>query len=374
MNRRTFLAAALTAPLAGQSILPSLHASTTGPLPGWRHFSITTDFLLPDTPGPIQLWAPLVQTAGSYQFSSTTLWDCGAAQTELVYDARYGAPILRTLWKENDPGARILEITQYIAARDRERKSDSPEATLRESPLEPLTEAERKFWMAPTKSKPLDGVVLATAAEITAGKRTPRERLRAIYDWVIDHTHRDPDVPGCGRGDIRTMLEKNQLGGKCADINGLLVGLARAAGFPARDVYGIRVAPSKFFPCLGCSGDARERGNSSKAQHCRAEVFLDGEGWFPLDPADVCKVVLESKLALDSPQIREFRDQQFGNWEMNWVGYNSATDIELPGSDGSHRPGFPFLMYPYAFTSEGDCPSTDPEKFYYRITSKEFTV
>ena len=44
-------------------------------------------------------------------------------------------------------------------------------------------------------------------------------------------------------GDIKTMLETQNFGGKCADLNGLFVGLVRAAGVPARDVYGIRVAP-----------------------------------------------------------------------------------------------------------------------------------
>jgi len=40
------------------------------------------------------------------------------------------------------------------------------------------------------------------------------------------------------------MLESKDLGGKCADLNALYVGLARAAGLPARDVYGIRIAKS----------------------------------------------------------------------------------------------------------------------------------
>ena len=58
---------------------------------------------------------------------------------------------------------------------------------------------------------------------------------------------------------------------------------------PARDVYGLRVAPSKFgYKSLGAGSEV-----VTKAQHCRAEVFLDGFGWVPVDPADVRKVVLE---------------------------------------------------------------------------------
>src|ERR1700756_1245196 len=75
----------------------------------------------------------------------------------------------------------------------------------------------------------------------------------------------------------------------CADLNALYVGLARAVGLPARDVYGIRIAPSKFgYKSLGTGTEV-----VSKAQHCRAEVFLTGFGWGPVDPADVRKVVLE---------------------------------------------------------------------------------
>jgi len=63
------------------------------------------------------------------------------------------------------------------------------------------------------------------------------------------------------------------MGGKCADINSLYVGLARAAGLPARDFFGIRVADSAVSKSLGKSGEI------TKAQHCRAEVFIEGKGF-----------------------------------------------------------------------------------------------
>ena len=36
------------------------------------------------------------------------------------------------------------------------------------------------------------------------------------------------------------------MGGKCADLNALYVGLARSVGLPARDVYGLRIAKSDW--------------------------------------------------------------------------------------------------------------------------------
>ena len=109
-----------------------------------------------------------------------------------------------------------------------------------------------------------------TADQITAGAKTDVDKARAIYEWIVENTFRDPKTLGCGLGDIRFMLESKNLGGKCADLNALYVGLARASGLPARDAYGIRVAKSELgYKSLGAASE-----NVSKAQHCRAEVYL----------------------------------------------------------------------------------------------------
>ena len=85
---------------------------------------------------------------------------------------------------------------------------------------------------------------------------------------------------GCGPGDAVATLTSAGMGGKCADLNGLFVALSRASGVPARDVYGVRVAPSAFgFSQLGAK-DAVITG----AQHCRAEVWIAGRGWVRVDP------------------------------------------------------------------------------------------
>ncbi len=100
------------------------------------------------------------------------------------------------------------------------------------------------------------------------------------------------------------MLESKDLGGKCADLNALYVGLARAAGLPARDAYGIRLAKSD----LGYRSLGPPTESVTKAQHCRAEVNLAGYGWVPVDPADVRKVVLEEppgNRPLDDEMVRK---------------------------------------------------------------------
>jgi len=129
-----------------------------------------------------------------------------------------------------------------------------------------------EYFLRPTKLVPTDGIVKATTIDITKGATTDLEKARAIYEWIVDNTFRDPKVRGCGRGDIRFMLESQDLGGKCADLNALYVGLARAVGLPARDVYGIRVAKSQVgYKSLGAASE-----KITKAQHCRAEVYPHG--------------------------------------------------------------------------------------------------
>jgi len=162
------------------------------------------------------------------------------------------------------------------------------------------------------------------------------------------------------------MLRTGYWGGKCADLNALYVGLARAVGLPARDVYGIRCAPSAEFKNLGRGDDI------SGAQHCRAEVYLSEYGWVPVDPADVRKLVLEenapTQLAVDDLKVRQARTKLFGAWEMNWLPYKYGHDLQLPESNG---PEIGFLMYPQCETANGRKDSLDAKKFICIIKAKE---
>jgi transglutaminase-like putative cysteine protease len=231
----------------------------------------------------------------------------------------------------------------------------------------PLDMSSFGRFLKATKYIPIDGIVKKASDAITGRTGTDLERARKIYEWIVENTFRDPKVRGCGVGDVRFMLESNNLGGKCADLNALFVGLARAAGIPARDVYGLRVAKSAHgLRSLGLSSD-----DATKAQHCRAEVYLTGYGWVPVDPADVRKVVLEEppgNLAMTDGKVTRARARLFGSWEMNWVAYNFAHDVALPGSKHGT---LPYFMYPQAETDNGRIDSLDPENFRYAITVKE---
>ncbi len=345
MDRRRFLAGAATVPVIAAGRLAPARAAEE-PAASWRRFEVTSEVDL--SAAPASLWLPIAQTARSYQRALSLDWRGNADQAELVDDPVYGAQVLRLTWKSG-AGAQQVRVVQTVETRDRGGQPD------------PASPSEQRLFLQPTANMPTDGIVRRTADKIVAGKEAPRERARAIYDWVVDNTFRDSATRGCGLGNIAGMLRTGYLGGKCADISSLMVGLCRAAGIPAREVYGIRVANSQLFRCLGHAGDV------TKAQHCRAEIYLDPQGWMPVDPADVRKVVLEQQLALDAAPVRALRERLFGNWEMNWIGYNNARDFT---PEGAPHP-LDFLMYPYAATADGEPDWLEPGSFRYRITSRQ---
>jgi transglutaminase-like putative cysteine protease len=316
--------------------------------PGWRRFEITYKVTLQSQEMPVRVWVPVPQDALDYQKALELNWRSAAAAS-LLWEPTSRAPIVSATW--SDPATpREIEITTRVATRD--RSGYCPDAT-------PTELAE---YLRPTPSSPTDGIVLDKSREIVGSRTAALDKARAIYDWVVDNTFRRAETRGCGLGNIAFMLESGDTGGKCADINSLYVGLARAAGLPARDFFGIRVADSAVSKSLGKSGEI------TKAQHCRAEVFIEGKGWLPVDPADVRKVVLEEELAVDSEKVRALRERLFGNWEMNWVGFNYARDFALPGQ--KHGP-IGFLMYPYAESPDGPLDSLDPASFAYSIFARE---
>jgi transglutaminase-like putative cysteine protease len=353
MRRRAFLQAGGAALLAGSARRAAAHE-------GWHAYEVTTRLAISGATGVTRAWIPLpLPERTAYQRTAGDTWTGNAAAVTEWTDEVYGARLLHAEWPASEKTPR-LEVVSRVATRDHAGDPDGPPLTARLAPGGP--------WLQPSRLMPLDGIVRTRALEITAGRTSDVAKARAIYDWVVENTFRDPAVRGCGRGDIATLLQTGALGGKCADLNALFVGLARAAGVPAREVFGLRVAPSATFASLGQAGDV------TRSQHCRAEFYAAGQGWIPVDPADVRKVILEEPprgRTLADPLVVKARRDFFGFWEMNWIAYNRAHDIALPGAAGDV---VPFLMYPQCETGGTRKDSLAPETFSYEITSRETAV
>src|SRR5262245_28978738 len=368
MNRRALLKTIAAAPVAlaaaprpGGLSRASAQQREFAPRPGtWRTYEITTRIEVIKPAGVTRAWVPLPSVNADYQKTLGSQWSGNGTLVRETTDGKYGAGILYAEFREGEtaPG---VEVTSRFQTQDR-----SLDWAMK-TPVAP-DPASLRTWTEPTEFMPTDGIVKQTADEITRGKRSDFDKVMAVYDWILASTYREPKVRGCGVGDIKAMLETRNFGGKCGDINGLFVGLLRAVGVPARDIYGIRVAPSAFgYKALG-AGSA----DVTRAQHCRAEVFLREYGWVAMDPADVGKVAREETsewLKIDHPLVEAVRPKLFGGWEGNWLGFNYAHDVVLPGATKGGKLGF--LMYPQAETAGERRDSLDPDPFKYAITSRE---
>ena len=368
MDRRSFLRVAASLPAAAATsqlsvLTPAAQAQQKefAPRPGtWRTFEITTRVEVLEPTGISRAWLPLPAVKSDYQRPLGDQWSGNAKAMKIVADAHYGATMLYAEFASGE-AAPVVEVVSRFQTQDR-ALDWSKKVAAQEDP------SVLTMWTKATDFMPTDGIVRETALEITRGKATDLEKVRAVYDWVLANTYREPKVRGCGVGDIKAMLETKNFGGKCGDINALFVGLVRSVGVPARDIYGIRVAPSAFgYKSLG-AGSA----TISKAQHCRAEVFLKDYGWVAMDPADVTKVAREETaewLKVDHPLVEAVRPKLFGGWEGNWLAYNTAHDVALPSATQGAK--LAFLMYPQSETAQGRRDSLDPDTFKYTITTRE---
>lgn len=364
LHRRDLLKAG--AAFSAAATLPDLafaQGAVFAPKPGaWRQFEIVTRLEIAKPEGKVQAWIPVPSVNVADWFKSADSKWTTNGNAALKRDAKYNAGFVHVEWDGSDKP--VVEVVSRIQTQDR-----AVNLTAGGKPAS-LTDAERKLYTEPTSLIPTGGIVKQTSDKIVGTASKDIDKAKLIFDWVVENTARNASTRGCGIGDIAAMLTSGNLTGKCADLNALYVGLARAAGIPARDIYGIRVAPSKFgYRSLGANSET-----ITKAQHCRAEVYLSDFGWVPVDPADVRKVALEeppANLPLSDAKVIAARAGLFGGWEGNWLAYNVAHDIALPGSKG---PALEFLMYPQAETAAGRLDCLDPDTFKYTITAKEVSA
>ena len=362
---QSILVAALPLPALAQPQQPQRRfAPEVG---GWRTFEVTTTVEVAEPKGRTQLWLPVPDLDTHWQQTLDNAWAGNAEQARLVSDPARGVRMLHAEFAPGDK-APALVLTSRLRTRNRAVDWQARGAGAEDPDV-------LRANLQATELQPVDGIVRKTALAATRGAKTDVDKARALYEWVIAHAFREPKTRGCGTGDIKAMLETSNLGGKCADLNALFVGLCRAVGVPARDVYGLRLAPSAFgYKELGANS-AGLKG----AQHCRAEAYLKGYGWVAMDPADVLKVMRQETSEwikdVKHPVVAPVHEGLFGRWEGNWVGWNTGHDLRLPGSAATRAGGtLPFLMYPNGENESGRFDELSPDTFKYTIAAREITA
>lgn len=309
--------------------------------------TITMEFDLSDQPAgkEAKLWIPYPLSDENQVIKEITV-SGDYAESAVYSDTVYSTPILFARW-DKDAKSRKLVFTFHVT-RNEVVKRDFPK---KEGAWDP---ADYSLYLSPTSLGPIDGVVKTLSDKIVADKVTVYDKAKAIYDWICENMYRDPDTNGCGPGDVCSLLVTP--GGKCTDIHSVFVALARAAGVPAREIFGIRQGKEEVV-------------DITKWQHCWAEFFLPGYGWVPVDPADVRKMMLKYDLKLGDEKTKEFREYFWGAWDQYRVQLAVGRDIQLiPAQEGEPLNTF---GYPYAELDGEVLDWLDPATFKYTITYRK---
>lgn len=164
---------------------------------------------------------------------------------------------------------------------------------------------------------PIDDKIKKLALDVTKGKKTDIEKVRAIYLYAVNNMTYDKSGVGWGRGDIYYACDVKK--GNCTDFHSLTIGFARVLGIPARFVIGFPIPVGKS------SGEI-------SGYHCWAEFYVNGIGWIPVDASEASK---------EKSKTNYF----FGTLCENRVSFTEGRDIVLnPKQKGSP---LNYFIYPY---------------------------
>jgi transglutaminase-like putative cysteine protease len=166
---------------------------------------------------------------------------------------------------------------------------------------------------------PLDGKVAAMAASLKT-PADPAAIARALYDHTLERMKYDkPESGGWGRGDAEWACDARF--GNCTDFHSYFMGLARTKGLAARFEMGFPIPG-------GTEKEARVGG-----YHCWAYVWLEGQGWKPVDISEA-----------DKDPTRA--DYFFGTLDADRVTMTGGRDLAL--SPAPAEGTLNFFVYPYA--------------------------
>jgi len=337
------------------SRLPPVRAPE--PPSDWRTYEITTTVSLKNRSGSSKLWLPLPLNQDTlFQRTLGHSWTGNPANSGMRRLPDGDLEVFFCEWP--DGGDAKLQLTTLVTTADRHfdvtKRTVAPE---REDILRRNLQASNLI--------PNDGLAFQLGERILGRIKDPVAQAKAIYDWVVDNTIYDPSLPGCGTGDVRRQLIQGQYGGRSADINGLFVSICRAIGIPARCVYGLRAGSSRLFRGLGLSSD-----DATHGQHVRAEFYVPGYGWIPVDPSDVRRTIAMEALSDRDSKLISLRKILFGVWEMNWIAFNLGTDVILPGKNSA----MPFLLFPQMEPSGTRYDGSNQSAIQYSIKTRQVVL
>jgi transglutaminase-like putative cysteine protease len=291
-------------------------AAEVAATPPSRSFEFTYVVHVPAMPAgsrTMRIWIPLPQTAAHQQISDVHV--TSPVRYRIVPAAQYGNRFAYLEFSRAEAGRAPFDIRLTFDARREEYKAALPAGDPASPPSFPPNIAR---YLLPDRLIPLNGMIGELSREETAGISDPLQKARKIYEYVIAHMHYDHDGTGWGHGDAIFACTMHH--GNCTDFHSLFIGMARAAGIPARFEIGFAIPPG-------------QREGKIAGYHCWAEFYIQGTGWVPVDASE----------AWQNPARHNY---YFGALDADRVRFTRGRDLTLePKQTGGL---VNYIVYPYA--------------------------
>ena len=311
----TIAIAALLVSRAPMRSCETSHASDS-PSSSARQFEFTYEVRVPAQPAGsavFRLWIPLPTDDAYQQISGLKITSPVAYHK--TRESEYGDRLAYFV-PTSEQEAAGFTVEMHFTALRREHKVSL--ARLTSSSDEALPPEMMRRYLEADHMVPLDGVIAQLSREQTQGVTDPLEKARKIYDYVEATMKYDKSGTGWGHGDAIWACAAKR--GNCTDFHSLFIGMARAAGIPARFEIGFSVPTDKT------SGEI-------PGYHCWAEFYIAGIGWVPIDASEGWK-------------HPEKRDYFFGAHDVNRVQFTTGRDLRLSPAQAGDP--LNFFIYPYA--------------------------
>ncbi|HAH97635.1 MAG TPA: hypothetical protein DCL69_12175 [Firmicutes bacterium] len=160
----------------------------------------------------------------------------------------------------------------------------NPEACLT---VDPYAFAE---YLAPEEGVESDHPsIINCASQVIGNARNPYEISRLLFSFVNSHMNYDLSASDNRRGALYAL---NSGRGTCQDYADLYVALCRAAGIPARLIYGLRYNTEEH-------GDLIGRRNVANRHHVWTEIYLESYQWVPVEPTYTYKLNGRKTISFD---------------------------------------------------------------------------
>ena len=298
MKRFVLLSIFLAAVLIALPFRAARSGAAATPAPR-RSFEFTYVVHVPAIPAgrhTLRVWIPLPQTAKHQHINNLRI------ESPVGYregrDARYGDRFAYLDVDSGSAGRAAFDIRMTFDAQRDEYKVALPAGDPAASNSFPPDVAQ---YLQPDRLVPTNGMIGELSSEQTAGVTDPLAKARKIYEYVIAHMHYDHDGTGWGHGDAIWACTSHH--GNCTDFHSLFIGMARAAGIPARFEIGFAIPP------------AQSEGKLS-SYHCWAEFYIQRVGWVPIDAAE----------AWQNPPRHDY---YFGALDADRVRFTQGRDLVL---------------------------------------------